>query len=110
MKVAEGFAAANSMIWRQSPSATTVEQNGGTRPLWIMRAGNLSMDATNATDGGLWGWAGLSGNSRSTVGGFNSRPLCSVVESFDFRHGWPVVQNAGNFCDLPRCVGGVGFN
>jgi hypothetical protein len=40
VKVAEGFAAANSMIWRQSPSATTVEQNGGTRPLWVMRAGN----------------------------------------------------------------------
>ena len=53
VKVAEGFAAANSMIWRQSPSATTVEQNEGTRPLWIMRAGNLSRDATFATEGGL---------------------------------------------------------
>jgi hypothetical protein len=37
VKVAEGFAAANSMIWRQSPSATTNEQNGITRILWIMQ-------------------------------------------------------------------------
>jgi hypothetical protein len=37
VKVAEGFAAANSMIWRQSPSATTVEHNGITRILWIMQ-------------------------------------------------------------------------
>jgi len=40
VKVAEGFVAVNSMIWRQSPSATTVEQNGGTRPLWVMQTGN----------------------------------------------------------------------
>jgi len=40
VKVAEGFAAANSMIWRQSPMCHTIEQNGGTRPLWVMRAGN----------------------------------------------------------------------
>ena len=52
VKVAEGSVAANSMIWRQSPSATTNEQNGGTRLLWVMRAGNLSREATNATDGG----------------------------------------------------------
>jgi len=28
------------MIWRQSPSATTVEHNGITRILWVMQAGN----------------------------------------------------------------------
>lgn len=37
VKVAEGFVAVNSMIWRQSPSATTNEQNGITRILWIMQ-------------------------------------------------------------------------
>jgi hypothetical protein len=37
VKVAEGFAAANSMIWRQSPMCHTVEHNEGTRPLWVMQ-------------------------------------------------------------------------
>jgi hypothetical protein len=80
VKVAEGFAAANSMIWRQSPSATTVERNGGTRPLWIMQTGNLSMEATNATDGGLWGLGG-------TVGYFQTDGRRVQLPPPVFRHG-----------------------
>jgi hypothetical protein len=57
-----------------------------------------------------WRFMGLGGCVRRDPWQVRSLPPISVRKLVDFRSGWPVVQNAGNFCDSPRRVGGVGFN
>ncbi len=109
MKVAEGFAAANSMIWRQSPSANTVEQNGITRILWIMQRA-IKHGSIKRHGWRFMGLGGLSGISRPTVGGFNSRPPFQSWSPSIFATAGRWSKTPENFCDSPRCVGGVGFN
>jgi hypothetical protein len=109
VKVAEGFVAVNSMIWRQSPSATRSSKTGARGPCGSCeRAITQGRDFRHGWRFMLrWDWA--CGCECSGPGRFDSCPRQSVRKLIDFRSGWPVVQNAGNFCDSPRCVAWAGF-